>query len=616
MFSSLNLKKYKNINILIPVLPLIIIIIFAICHYDKVKLVADRSGDLFLKADYIKLCFLMLFNITLSFYILKKSSEGRLPLYKSFMFSAFFLGIGYMFVFQGLSAPDEVSHYISAYKLSSQFMGLEPVIEDGHVKVREQDYFLEDLSDIAGTRDGLNNTQENKTDAGDDIDKVKASNKETDSDTYSTDEMEILGRNIEEKDLKIIKNWDRLYPYKNSKNIRISSQPPVKTTPLVYIPQAFGICIARIMGFNSITMINLGKFFNLLFYVLVMSYALSLMPFAKEILYGVAVLPMSLHLAASMSYDAMLLSIISCFFAKILNMAYAYDKSPDEEKKISGISACNTVNSENGNNEKKIDSTCMGYRPGIKDILFLCLLTAIYAPCKLIYSPAVFAYFIINRNRFKNKKIYLLGFVAILTTLIISIFAVNAVLIQSYAQARTSSVGWAGEPGFTIRELAHRPFFTMDMIYKTILLQLDYYHMTMIGAYLGNINRVLNVPYICIVFFSLGLIMLGLRVKEQNTDMVRGFKERFIIAFIVFAVFSGAILSMFIAWTPRGAMVISGVQGRYFLPVLMPLLLLADKLPVEAVRDIKKPVLFTFICLNSYALIRLFAIICMRIDLT
>lgn len=545
----MKIELIKNRLIKPRVITALIFIIFTGIHYTEVKLVAEQSGDGFLKPAYLCLALLMLFTVIGSAYLLDQAKADKLPLCRSFAASALLLGIGYMYVFQGLSAPDEISHYISAYKLSSQWLGAEATAEDGHVIVREQDYFLGDLNDEAG-----------KTGAA-----------------------RILGEDLGENDFRIIKNWNRLYPFKNSEVMRISLYPPVNTTPLVYIPQAFGITLARLLGFNSIAMLNFGKFFNLLIYIIIMSYAISLMPFAEKVLYGAALLPMSLHLAASMSYDAMLLSVTACFFAKILNLA-VYNQAP----------------------AKKIE---------FKDIAFLAVLTAVFAPCKIIYSPLILAYFIIPAKNFKNKKYCAAGFIILSAALIISMMLINSVVIKNYAEAKASTVGWNAEAGFTFAELLHRPFFTLSMLYKTVLLQLDYYHFTMIGAYLGNINKVLNIPYLAVILFTLGLLILALPELEKKESFKLSIGKRLLLLFIIMVVSGGALLSMFIAWTPRSAMVISGVQGRYFLPVLVPALLLIDNSFIVCRSDRSNTVLCTFIWLNAYSLIRLFALVCLRVNL-
>ena len=52
------------------------------------------------------------------------------------------LGILYMLVLAPLSAPDEVSHYISAYELSNRFLGLPGTDEDGYIYIRAEDDWI------------------------------------------------------------------------------------------------------------------------------------------------------------------------------------------------------------------------------------------------------------------------------------------------------------------------------------------------------------------------------------------------------------------------------------------------------------------------------------------
>ena len=55
------------------------------------------------------------------------------------------LGILYLFVLPPLSAPDEISHYVSAYRLSSQMTGQPQRDRYGRVLLRAQDAWVEDL---------------------------------------------------------------------------------------------------------------------------------------------------------------------------------------------------------------------------------------------------------------------------------------------------------------------------------------------------------------------------------------------------------------------------------------------------------------------------------------
>ena len=73
------------------------------------------------------------------------------------------------------------------------------------------------------------------------------------------------------------------------------------------------------------------------------------------------------------------------------------------------------------------------------------------------------------------------------------------------------------------------------------------------------------------------------------------------------------LLSMLIAWTPMSSSVISGVQGRYFLPFLPALLLICKNDRLILTKDINRSILYFMLVLNSYVLFRTFAAVVLRV---
>ena len=104
--------------------------------------------------------------------------------------------------------------------------------------------------------------------------------------------------------------------------LRVSGQPSVRTTPLAYVPQALGFTLARVLGLNSIALLYLGRFLNLLLFAAVGVLTIKRLPFGKNVFFGVSILPMSLHLAASLSYDVVILAFTGYFTAVCLDLAY------------------------------------------------------------------------------------------------------------------------------------------------------------------------------------------------------------------------------------------------------------------------------------------------------
>lgn len=58
------------------------------------------------------------------------------------------LGLLFLFVLPPLSAPDEISHYVSAYQLSSKILGMPSNAPNGRVLLRPQDVWVEDLDGV------------------------------------------------------------------------------------------------------------------------------------------------------------------------------------------------------------------------------------------------------------------------------------------------------------------------------------------------------------------------------------------------------------------------------------------------------------------------------------
>ena len=74
------------------------------------------------------------------------------------------------------------------------------------------------------------------------------------------------------------------------------------------------------------------------------------------------------------------------------------------------------------------------------------------------------------------------------------------------------------------------------------------------------------------------LVLMALMALNQHGDTVAiiNKKERFVILAIVFLCLIATMFVEFITWTPRSALRIEGVQGRYFIP-LIPLVFLATE---------------------------------------
>lgn len=513
----------------------------ALWHTYYVSIAIRQTGDGFLLREYGMLAIgLIMLSLCAGIFLLCTKYRRELI----WIAAVFLLGISTMRVMPGLSAPDEPSHYVSAYYLSNQLMMMQPDDEEGRVFIRKQDVALEDINE-----ERMQNNYE------------------------YVDDAEVFGQTPYERNYYEVHNWAR--DHQVDPGMTTSSHIRVVTTPLIYLPQAIGICIGRMFNASALTLLNLGKIMNLIVFCIMVLWAVMRMPFGKSIMMASVLLPMTINLAASMSYDAMLIGCAYMFIAQTLHLAYAADE----------------VN--------------------WKDIAFLAVILAVMSPCKIVYSLMVFLILIIPKKKFRSTGMYAASWAVCIAAAIGSMLIVNAAVISNYATTVVSDVPWADEPGFTISYVMHHPLDSFRVFYDTLMYQGDYYHKTMIGAYLGNVCESLDVPFFIIMMMTAGLVMLPLSGAEQDAQLLK--KDRIVIFVVCIVVFLLLLGSMMIAWTPLSSPVILGVQGRYFLPLLPAALLLVRNKRLALNKDIDNYVLFFMICCDAFALYRMYSMICLYI---
>lgn len=527
--------------------------VLGIWHYQDVRAGALACSDMWLTGYYLILAAAVLAVLLVL--------SGEIAVERLYPAAGLALGILYLFVLPPLSAPDEISHYVSAYQLSSRMLGQPSNDRYGRVLLRPQDAWVEDLEGIF----------EYEADEDGNLQIVPG----------SSDGSVKLGESLDESMYRTL--WElgvsgQYMPQRAEvmEDARVSSlYPPVVTTPLAYVPAAIGISAARIFKMTTVPLLYLGRFANLLFFVLMTWLAMRRLPFGKEVLAGVALLPMTLHLSASFSYDVMIMGCMFLFTAVCLDLAYRKDK-------VSWA-----------------------------DIVVLMVLMAVAGPCKMVYAVMMGLCLLIPVRKFGGWGRWALAALAVGGAWAVSMYLVNSQVIAVYAGGTETYIQWAEEPGYSLTLLLHQPMRLLRMFYQTILWQAEHYHLTMIGAYLGNLDKVLDVPYPVIVVFTVCLLELAFRKPGENLEMSK--KQRVWVLAVCAGCAAATMGSMLIAWTPVSSKVINGVQGRYFLPFLPVLLMALKNDTVVLTKNRNRSILYLMCCLNGYTLLRLFSIVSMRV---
>ena len=527
--------------------------LFALWHFLDVRNGAAASGDLWLQGSYGLLAVYGLLLVAgLGYLVLIR---GRLSIERFFLCA--FLGTGLMFmtVLAPLSAPDEVSHYITAYQLSNRFLGGVSRTEDGRVPIRAQDAFIEDLEDVMRDDGG----GWNGGDDAEDLPKAKVLGQELTEETY---------RFIREKGLA----------GSGEEGEAVSYQLPVRTTPLAYLPQALGITLARLLGLGGLGLLYMGRLFNLLFLAGMGYLAMRRMPFGKEVLFGVYMLPMTLHLAASLSYDVMIIGCSGYFGAVCLDLAFRQES----------------------------------VRP--RDVILLALVLGIMGPCKMVYGVIAGYCLLIPVRKFGDWKKWTGSAALVLGAFALSMFLVNRGTVSMYVEATDSYMAWAGEEGYTLSWLVHNPKFVLRMCYDTLAWKGESLFAGMMGGALGNLDPVLNTPFWVILAMWAILWVLALAGPgERGPEMSMGQKAW--IWFLSLACLGALMFSMLLGWTPVSATKIEGVQGRYLLPLLPMLFLTVRGRSLARAGGDGRMLLFGMTALDVYVIVRIFAVVCLRVDI-
>ena len=92
-------------------------------------------------------------------------------------------------------------------------------------------------------------------------------------------------------------------------------------SPLTYMPQAIGIKLASLFYPNPLALLYAGRMANLMFFLLSMYFAIRTIPVQKSVLALIGLMPMTMFLAASVSSDVFTISVSMLFFAVTVGAA-------------------------------------------------------------------------------------------------------------------------------------------------------------------------------------------------------------------------------------------------------------------------------------------------------
>jgi uncharacterized membrane protein len=296
--------------------------------------------------------------------------------------------------------------------------------------------------------------------------------------------------------------------------------------PTGYLPQAIGIEIARVLGHSPLLGLYLARLLNLLATTFIVFLAIRTVPFGKPLLALVALLPMFVAEAASMSPDGLTLSGSLLFLALILRL----------------------ITRETASARELIAASCVG----------VVLLNA-----KPGYAVLILLVFMVRPQQVRSVRRYLVWVGATIG----AAFALGGAIQLAAPQmppGYLASMGRAGvDAGGQMSFVLGHPFEFVVVLYSTFDQQALGLFQTAYGV-LGWLS--IGLPTIGMCAMALGAILLLARREQVPTAPWQ--RLVLVVTGVILAI--GISAGMYTGWSAVAAPVVSGLQGRYFIP-LVPL---------------------------------------------
>lgn len=418
--------------------------------------------------------------------IISAYNEKNISVEKVFLISAVFFGIGYMIINTPNSVYDERAHFVSAYHYSNVLMGKPFSMEDGSFEMRNEDIKSLRYSIFSGF--GM-------------FEKMK----------------------------------DEFSFFKSEEGVTVIPHG-VAGNFLQFFPQAIGITIGRVFNLGNLPVYYLGRIMNLIVYIFLAYFAIKLIPFGRLIIFMIALMPISMNQAASLSYDTPAMGFSFLYAAMIFKVIYE-EKKPDKKQFI------------------------------LLSVVIWCL-AAQRVGVYIILGGLIF---LIPKENFEKKSEWLKFIGGLCLVFIISVLANDITYYFFFPRMGTDSLeGKAPIEYYSLCDLVNDPLHFFKMIGATLMEKGNYYIMSTFGGRLGHFDVGIPDTYI----WELIIVMVAGAVlspeKERGTVGVRQIKpgHKIWFMFLYLLYWPTYWVIFFFSYTPVGETIIYGVQGRYFIPAL------------------------------------------------
>ncbi|WP_455502215.1 DUF2142 domain-containing protein [Gemmiger sp.] len=434
-------------------------------------------------------------------------------------------GVLFAFANPPMQTPDETDHYLRTYAISM-----------GRFDFDAKRGYPEDVNELVAAFPGAWVNAHTSAGVG------------TDPDTHAEQPYNTAGNALKQygKDGRVESIWDSFAQYRTYLYRDSAAQPvtePISFLILPFLPGALGMALARLLGFGALGCLYGGRLVNLLAYTALCYAALRSVHKCKPAFLCIMLMPLSLYMGASLSYDA---TLLGCYYVML---ALLTQEEWDDKTALFYILACVFAN---------------GTKPYI-NLLWVVL-------------PLV-----VRKSKWKvrvNRAVYTVLTAAGALALTFGVEQYGTLLRHNYGTI-------ARQGGTTVNGGAQLLFIVKHPLrYIAVLLGTLYENDGFIGQ-LGLFGWK-DMPIAFISVTAPLVLLLAAMLCTPAADAPGRRRTGWLSVFgLVYAV--GAMTAMYITYTPVSMVRIVGLQTRYFLPVWLLLTLAA----AAALRRVLAPRLTT-----------------------
>ncbi len=325
--------------------------------------------------------------------------------------------------------------------------------------------------------------------------------------------------------------------------------------PYQYYPQAAGLALGQALGLGQIATVYIAQLFSLVVFVLFAYMAVSISPF-QTLFALISLSPVILSLAGGFSYDTSIFSLCMLFIAYALHLIYV--------------------------------------KPRMEwwNFVLLAVLGLLLAPLKYIYAPVLLLILLIPKNKWWRPivKPVLCGVVILAGASFMVVYISSLVQSGVLDGPATATIPW-GE-AYTYAGYLEEPLVALRLLFFSFFQHLDF-----ILISTGQFAYEKLSFWVCMAMNILLLLSVSDKAVGTRCAPKKQHRSIFLVAFFTIYLL---VLVAALPWSVVDSYYIFGVQGRYFLPVLV-LLVLACQGLWKGRHVSNQGLLFSAGLINAYA---------------